>query len=476
MTSIDAIEKLVSDTLLPKWRKRCETLDLIDTWLRPVEGRERFPLSRRATGEHKELQKLSEAPWGAIIVATVSQTLDLEAIYTEKADDPAATSLWQPWKRNRMDRAQVRLHRASIAFGEAYNRVTRGDDDLAIIRPRSARDVYVVYRDSRDEDAMPYLALEKVGRWRLSNVFGVGHLRLWEEDGSMHLLSLDKGTVKYIEPEAMSRQLADGGKFGHDYGQIPFIRYAPQLDLEGESIGEVEPLIPLFGRIEKTAYDRLLIQHKQSWDVRTATGLDRGNMTDQEWEAEKIKLSAGDILTGEEGVQFGSLPATSVEPTIKAHEADIDVLSALSQTPITALGKFINVSADAIAEARASLYAKRDDYRKTIGMSHLDTLRLCAHIEGRSEDAANFDVYCDWADTEVRTMSAAADALGKVATMLEVPPQELWPMLPFVNHTMAEKWKSAAQKQQRTRSLAETLAGLAEPHLTDAGPGGNAAS
>jgi hypothetical protein len=60
--------------------------------------------------------------------------------------------------------------------------------------------------------------------------------------------------------------------------------------------------------------------------------------------------------------------------------------------------------------------------------------------------------------------------------MLDVPPEELWPMLPFVNYTMAEKWKSAAQKQQRTQSLAETLAGLAEPGLTDAGPGGNAAS
>ena len=69
MTSTSSIEKLVSDTLLPKWRKRCETLDMIDSWLRPVENRDRFPLSRRATGEHKELQKLSEAPWGAVVVA-----------------------------------------------------------------------------------------------------------------------------------------------------------------------------------------------------------------------------------------------------------------------------------------------------------------------------------------------------------------------------------------------------------------------
>ena len=467
MTSQSAVETLVSDTILPMWRKRLETLDLIESWLRPVTDRDRFPLSRRATNEHKELQKLSESPWGAVVVSTVAQTLDLESIYTETADDPAVRALWAPWKRNRMDRAQVRLHRGSIASGEAYNRVTRGADGLAIIRPRSARDVFVVYRDSRDEDAEPLYALEKVGKWDLSNTFGTGHLRLWEEDGSIHLLSMDKGIVKYVQPEAITQARANDGIFGHDYGQIPFVRYTPQLDLEGNSFGEIEPLIPLLGRIEKTAYDRLLIQHKQSWDVRTATGLDRGTMTDAEWEAEKLKLAVGDILTGEEGVQFGSLPATSVEPTIRAHEADIDVLSALSQTPITALGKFVNVSADAIAEARASLYAKRDDYRKTIGMSHLDTLRLCAHIEGRHDDAANFDVYCGWADTEVRTMSAAADALGKVATMLEVPVEELWTLLPFVNYTMAEQWKSAAQRRRGASVLDRLRAATSQQAVTN---------
>jgi hypothetical protein len=425
------VEALVTEQLLPKWRRSLETLDLIDGWLNPRRDRRKFPLSRRANYEHRALQELSEAPWGAIVVSTVAQTLDLESIYTEQADDPAVARIWAPWKRNRMDRVQVRLHRGSIAFGEAYTRVTRGDDSKALINARSARDAFVVYRDSRDDDAKPLYALEKVGQWDLSNPLDPGLLMLWDEDGTVYTLSCEAGDIRYVEQNPF------------DYGVVPFIRYAPQLDLEGVSRGEIAPLVPLFGRIEKTAYDRLLIQHKNSWKVRTATGLDGDKLTEQD----KIKLAHDDILTGEEGVQFSTLDETSVEPTIKAHEADIDVLSALSQTPITALGKFINVSADAIAEARASLYAKRDEYRKMIGVSHLDTLRLAAHIEGRTEDAANFDIYADWADTEVRTMSAAADALGKVATMLEVPVTELWPMLPFVNYTMAEKWKSAATRQ-----------------------------
>lgn len=458
------VEELVTEQILPKWRGSLETLDLIDGWLNPRRDRKKFPLSYRANYEHRALQELSEAPWGAIVVSTVAQTIDLESIYTEQASDPAVARLWAPWKRNRMDRVQVRLNRGSIAFGEAYNRVTRGDDGKALVNARSARDAFVVYRDSRDDDAKPLYALEKVGQWDMSNPLDSGLLTLWDEDGTVYTLGYEGGDVTYISDT------------GFDYGMVPFVRYAPQLDLEGVSRGEIAPLVPLLGRVEKTAYDRLLLQHKSSWKVRTATGLDRSNMTDDEWNQQKMKLSHDDILTGEEGVEFSTLDETSVEPMIKAHEADIDVLSAVSQTPITALGKFINVSADAIAEARASLYAKRDEYRKMIGISHLDTLRFAAHIEGRSDDAANFDVYCGWTDTEVRTMSAAADALGKVATMLDVPPEELWPMLPFVNYTMAEKWKSAAQKQQRTQSLAETLARLAEPGLTDAGPGGNAAS
>lgn len=455
-----AVEDLVTEQLFPKWRGSLETLDLIDGWLNPRRARPQFPLSPRANYEHKALQELSEAPWGGIVVSTVAQTLDLESIYTEQADDPTVARMWAPWKRNRMDRVQVRLHRGSVAFGEAYTRITRGDDSKALINARSARDAFVVYRDSRDDDAAPLYALEKVGQWDLGNPLDSGLLSLWDEEGIVYTVSCEGGSIKYVTQNPF------------DYGVVPFIRYAPQLDLEGVSRGEIAPLVPLFGRIEKTAYDRLLIQHKNSWKVRTATGLDGDKLTEQD----KIKLGHDDILTGEEGVTFGTLEETSVEPTIKAHEADIDVLSALSQTPITALGKFINVSADAIAEARASLYAKRDEYRKMIGVSHLDTLRLAAHVEGRTEDAANFDVYCDWADTEVRTMSAAADALGKVATMLQVPVTELWPMLPFVNYTMAEKWKSAAQKTQRAQSLAETIAGLANPGLTDANSDGNTAS
>lgn len=454
------VEKLVTEQILPKWLGSLDTLDLIDGWLNPRHDRRKFPLSKRANFEHKALQELSEAPWGGIVVSTVSQTIDLQSIYTEQANDPAVARLWDPWKRNRMDRVQVRLNRGAVAFGEAYNRITRGDDGKALINARSARDAFVVYRDSRDDDAKPLYALEKVGQWDMRNPLDSGLLQLWDEDGTVYTLGYEGGEVSYITDA------------GFDYGMVPFIRYAPQLDLEGVSRGEIFPLIPLLGRIEKTAYDRLLIQHKSSWKVRTATGLDGEKLT----EDDKVKLSHDDILTGEEGVTFGTLDETDVSPMIKAHEADIDVLSALSQTPITALGKFINVSADAIAEARASLYAKRDEYRKMLGISHLDTLRFAAHVEGRADDAANFDVYCGWADTEVRTMSAAADALGKVATMLQVPPQELWPMLPFVNYTMAEKWKSAAQKAQRTQSLAETLAGLAEPDLTDGGPGGNPAS
>lgn len=432
--SIKAIEKLVSDTLLPKWRKRLDHLDRIDGWLH--KGHAKFPLHRRATSEQRSLQDLAEAPWGAVVVSTVAQSLDMESIYTPVADDPAVESLWGPWKRNRMDRMQGRLYRASIAFGEAYTRVTLDEMGRSVIDGRSARDVYALYEDSRDEAAEPRWLLEKVGQWDANDPAGTGLIDLWEEDGSIHRLGMEYGSVTYIEPRTPT----------FDPDGIPFVRYAPTLDLEGCSRGEIDPLIPLLGKIEKTSYDRLLIQHFNSWKVKTASGLD--DLTTEENEALKMRLANDSILTGGTGVEFGSLDETSLAPMVAAHESDVEMLAALSQTPITALGKFVNVSADAIAEARAALYAKRDDYRKSLGISNLDTLRLAALAEGRYEDAANFDVYSGWADTEVRTMAAAADALGKVATMLNVPPQELWPMLPFVNYTMAERWKSAARRAQ----------------------------
>jgi len=114
----------------------------------------------------------------------------------------------------------------------------------------------------------------------------------------------------------------------------------------------------------------------------------------------------------------------------------------------------VNVGDAGIEESRAGFYAKRNERRKSFGVGHLDALRLAAGIEGRTEDAANFDLTPLWEDTDTRTVSQAVDALGKASKMLGVPQEELWDMIPGVTKTRADSWRAWKENHPDADALA----------------------
>jgi hypothetical protein len=430
MNRSDVIQ-LANDVLIPGWQLERLKLDEIDNWLRWSPTKVRMP--SYADQEQRHLGDISETPWLGLVVTTVAQQLVGELVRSTARPDVDA--VWLPWLRNRMHSRQRAIHRAALGYGYSYSQVLPGDLG-AVIRGYSPRDVFAVYGDPvEDEYPMYYLRVQR-------------DLRYVVDEEVVHVLGYENGKLTYIEPRA------------HDVGVAPLVRYSNQIDLEGRTPGEVEPYVPLAKRINKTTFDRLLVQHYSSWKVKTATGLE---MPSDPAERERVKLllRQSDILTGEEGVQFGTLDETDPTGLIKAGETDIETLAAVSQTPAHALtGKMINLSADAITEARAMLDLKAGERKVGFGDSHVQTLRLASHIEGRDEDANDFTLVMDWADLESRSMSQAADALGKMATMLGIPPEKLWDRVPGITPDVAAAWLKYKQEnpsadEQLARSLTD---------------------
>lgn len=431
--SRSAVVELARDSLIPAWQSERQRLDSIDAWYRWDPEKVRVP--NHADQEEKYLRDLAETPWLGLVVTTVAQQLVAELLRSAERDTKA---LWLPWQRNRMQSRQRAIHRAALAYGYAYTTVTPGDTG-AVIRGRSPRDMYAVYGDPVIDEYPLYYLISKGG----------GLFTVTDEE-MVYTLGVENGKLTFITEDA------------HEAGVAPGIRYSNQIDLEGRTPGEVEPFIPLAKRINKTTFDRLLIQHHSSWKVRTATGLD--DPTDEaDNEKRKMLLRQNDILTGGDGVQFGTLDETSPEPLIKAGETDIETLAAVSQTPAHALtGKMINLSADAITEARAMLDLKAGERKVGFGDSHVQTLRLAAHVEGRDDDASDFSLVIDWADLGSRSMNQAADALGKLATMLGIPPEKLWDRIPGVTPDLADAWLKYKQSNPSAdEQLASALRGQA---------------
>lgn len=438
MNANDILE-LANDRLIPLLNDERERLKPIDKWL--SENPPATKLPRDATPEHKYLELLARTPWLPLVVDTLNQMLSAERVYSSSRTGAEMRPVWAPWERNRMGVKQSALTRAAIGYGLAYAMVMPGRPG-AVITCHSPMDTLAVYGDVVEDEFPQYflrrIPQKKATLWRVVD----------EED--VHFLAQENGgRLEYLEPRS------------HSFGYVPVVRYANKMDLEGRTPGDVERFIPTAARINKTDYDRLMVQHFNSWKVRTATGLDEPG-SDEEKSTQKLLLRHEDVLTGGEGVVFGTLDETSLDPFVKAHDSDVETLAATSQTPTTAFGKLINVSAEGLVEARAALYAKRDERQASFGESHAQLLRVAADTEGRTEDAFDFSLKIQWADLEARTMSAAVDALGKAATMLGVPASVLWDRIPGVDFTTAESWRRHAEEHPtpdmvQARALAAQL-------------------
>jgi hypothetical protein len=442
--------KLVRDRLFPAWDGEKTKLDRIDCWYRWQHEDIRLP--RGATAELRELAQVSKVPWLQLVVTAAAQAMYVDGyrsvLDADRRDDDLVTDEatdsppWRIWMANGMDRRQVALHRAMLAYGYAFTTVLPGQDpltgeDLAVIRGVSPRKMVALYEDPAEDD-WPEYAMRVLETGRDNHL-----VRIYDSE-AVYTLRVD-GSGREVE------QVEEPAK--HGAGVCPVVRYANMLDLDGRTPGEVEPFIGIAARINKTSYDRMLVQHFNSWKIRYVVGMTEPEDA-AEATAEKLKLRQDDILIAEDpDTKFGQLDETNMSGFIQAHKADIETLAAASQTPTHELtGQMANLSSDALAAARANLNQKITERQKSAGAAHAQTLRLAAALDGHADYATDITGRVTWQDMEIRSMSQAADALVKLSA-LGVPMISLWARIPGVEKRDVEEWRRAAEEGDPIRRM-----------------------
>jgi len=454
-----SVIELARETLIPQYVFEKARVDALDLW---VHGNgESVPLPRKANSEHRKLAELARTPLLGLVVTTTAQALYADGY---KSPDAAADAdAWTTWQANDLDYRQSALHRGALGHSLSYATVMPGvdqDGPRSVIRGVSARKMLAMYADPAEDDwPMFALRVDVSGSKRMLRVI---------DEQAVYFLSADGefGDLEFIEYRE------------HAAGVCPVVRYANLLDLDGRAESDIEPLIPLAGRFNKTVYDRLLTQHFNSWKVRTIAGLQEFAPDEATAERKKLKLAQDDILVAEDAdTKFGTLDETPLDGFIKASDSDLDTLSAVAQVPSTALsGKVANLSADAIAELRAGLTQKVFERQMSFGKSHAQALRL-AHILDTGE-APEVEARMTWRDMQPRTMAQVVDALGKAVTMLEVPPQAVWHLIPGVSKSDVNDWKAetvTSQARAARQGIAQAAA-AARANGTVAGLNGAGAS
>lgn len=411
-----------------------DRLDEIDRFLsseNPVEI-----VARKAhtdpNHEKNSLAQFSYTPLLPLVVSEVAQQMVLEGI--DAGADEETARMWRPFEVNGLVSRQYALWHATVGYGEAHVMVLPGDavypDDpsrsAAWMSAFSPRALFASWNDPVEDD-FPAFALRMIGRPGKNQFY-----RVYDEDAVYFLAQDDtvRGGIVFIEARP------------HGMGVCPVVSFQNDMDLEGRTPGDVEKFKIPAQRHDKTVYDRMLAQHYNSWKVRTATGIEKPE-DDADAELMKLKLAHDDILTGDGDVQFGTLPETQLSGFIAAADADRDMLAAVSQTPVWALngGQLVNLSADALVEARSMQRLKVGQKQRANGRAIAKAARLASFAEGRFEDANNFGISARWADVESRSLAQVSDALGKIVTMLGVPAELVLDMIPGVTPSKAEEWR-----------------------------------
>lgn len=445
LTANMAVE-IVKNRMWPLLVAEKERVAHLDRWMRWDHDSPHSP--RQSTTEYKQLSSRAQAPWGRRVVTAVTDQLYVEGYRGARDAENAGPWVW--WQENGLDARQIAVHESTVGYGLAYVVVLPGKswlgDRMPVIRGLDPSQMVAVYEDPAWDDWPVYALRAEPARVGQSTGY---KLRLYDATNVHHLVVSSSGDgFKHVTTEE------------HDVGVCPVVRFTNHLDLRGRASGDVEPIIPVLGRIDQTVFDRLVVQRFASWKVRTIAGMAKPEV-DADAEAERLRLKVEDLLIAEDpDTKFGTLDETSLSGFIEAHDADVRALAALSQSPAHELvGQMANLSAEALAAAEASLTRRVTRVKHPLGEAWEQTLRLGAKIMGDTDAARDVASQMHWRDMESRSLAQAADALGKLATMLGVPVELLWEKIPGWTTTDVDRAKQLVEQGGGLEELMRQLAG-----------------
>lgn len=434
-----------------------------------------------ADAEYKLLAKRCVTNVTGFVVGTVGQALYVDGF--RRSDSlkrgREVEPEWEHWQNSRLDARQNAVYRGALTFGHAFV-VTERVGDRVLSRGLSPLRTAAIYADpSVDEDALMVVHV-KEHPVAVDGKNVPGEAVAWD-DTFVYEVAFDSWS------DLSKVRIRESVR--HGLSQNPVTRFAASVDLEGRTVGVIEPLIPLQDRLNQTVFDCLVVQSGSSFKVRTISGMappmktepvyerpngtpadpnDRGEVIGAKAVIDpstgrpipaSVNINARRVMFAEDPeVRFGTLDETPLDGFIASIEMSFKHISALSQTPPHhLLGQIANLSAEALQAAETSLQRKVAEFQSMFGESWERVFRIAAALAG--DDSLVDDVSGEviWRDMEQRSLAQAGDALGKLTEQLKIPPRGLWTRVPGVTRSEILQWERLADEEDSAGQLAAAI-------------------
>jgi hypothetical protein len=408
------------------------------------KGKQALPVA--PTGVPTEIKKLAEMSRMNVCALAVNVPAQAIGGVVGLRDENSAGNdpLWATWQANKMDAHQSAVHRATFAYGVAYEKLLPGTP-VPVSTGFSPRQVTTAYGSDRQ---WPTYALQLVESGKSKRSF---------------LLYDDQGEYEIFETSENSESALKVGKTReHKAGVCPFVRFRNLEDLEEDLWSEIEAVMSLQDQIDFTTFDLLVAQHFGAFRQRYILG-----WTSDE-EDQKAKAAASRLLTfGDADLKVGEFSQTELSGYLKSRQSSLEHFGVVSQVPPhNLIGQMVNLSAEALVAAEVGSNRKNADREMTLGESWEQWFGLAGRYQGipLGEGAQ-----VRWKDTEARSLAQTVDALGKMVQMLGVPAEAAWERIPGVTDQDVASWKSLRSADQLNGLFTE-LDRQTQPDATDPAP------
>lgn len=394
-----------------------------------------------------------------------------------RAPSPDNSPVWDlAWQPNRMDSRQRQVHRAAVTYGTGYTSVLKGKagaGDTPVISTWSPLRMTCLYKDEVN-DEWPVYAMSVAqpdtltrGRGLLDDptVSDVVAKARGDDRARWPMVRIYDATHVYdlvLHPRDRRAAGELVAVAEHGLGVCPVVRFHDP-DEDGCSVGRVEPILPVQRQINQTTFGLLMTQQFQAFRQRWATGMaierdDNGNVIPP-WNA-----AVNAVWQNESpDAKFGDFAETSLDGYLTSRDKALLFVSSTSQIPphnMVVGNAIANISAEALTALQSAHDHNVADTQVSFGESWEQTLRLAGLAMGDQVTYTDTSAQVVWADRTPRSMAQIADALGKLATLLEIPPDALWERIPGVTDQDIALWR---EMRAERNPMAELAAMMGQP-------------
>lgn len=350
--------------------------------------------------------------WMRTVVDSKEERLKVEGFRVDTTGEIDSTA-WAIWQANDMDAQAQMAHTESLIHGESYVTVWTGAGEVPEITAEHPMRAIVWPHPKRIHEAV-------AGLRTYEDPEGFEHLEVFLPDG-VYLYRSDKPARASLTATAarwnLDTEVYEDAFQPNPWGVVPMVALPnqPRLGWTPPHLrSEMWPVLPLQDALNKLIVDMMVASEFQSFRQRWVTGLELE--VDENGNAKEPFKTGVDRLwiSEDKDVKFGEFGTVDLTQYTKAIDAILVHVASIGSVP----PHYLNASADrlsgeSIKAAESGLVSKVRRKMVHYGDSWERVMRLAGTIAGNDGLANATSMETVWADPEIRTDSAQADAALK---------------------------------------------------------------